>query len=141
MLNLFEDVVKNIKNDLFEQVRDSMLLALREKDLSLENRADRYWYEIDNDYYRFDQKEIRKEVLNSLKREDLLLFYQNLLRHIKAKLSIQFYNQEVGSFPNETLNPGSSVGNQEQVRIDSYQNITTFQRFPPQINIKQVEIS
>ena len=62
-------------NDDFEDWKQK-LKAKAFNNPTLHKHTERYWYEIRNRFYNFITAEIIMEQLNSMKRSDLLAFYE-----------------------------------------------------------------
>lgn len=80
-LTQFTTHLKALDNTQLQRYVDSVINRVNEKEVSLRQRSQRLWQEIDLDYWQFDYRQRLVAELNSLDLTKLVNFYQQLQHH------------------------------------------------------------
>ena len=75
----FAEVVDKLDADTFERHRSALINELLEADSTLEDRTDRYWTELDREYYAFDLREKLAGAIEAVSLEDFQQSYRRFL--------------------------------------------------------------
>ena len=77
--------IAELDEDTFERHRAALLSNLLEADSTLEDRSNRYWNELDREYYAFDLRENLAAAIKDVSLAELQLSYAKILRSTERK--------------------------------------------------------
>ncbi|KAK2166408.1 hypothetical protein LSH36_39g02052 [Paralvinella palmiformis] len=132
-LHKMESYIQDLSEEQFQKHVEALADRRLEKPKKMSSQSSRYWSEIISQQYNFDRDSIEVAYLKTLKKEDILNFYKNLLAHDapkRHKLSVHIVSTASTS-PDDNSNQtptvqvdGTSVmppmGEPEEIKDISY---------------------
>jgi len=88
-LDSMKEKITNISDEEFKKFVESVRVKVAQKDLSILQEGGRYWDQVVNHRYEFDRKENNLEMLNQLKKEDLIELFNSLFFTNRKLLEVQ----------------------------------------------------
>ena len=117
--------LRNMSAQQFETYRNGLLTRILDEDKTLVEVSDRYWTEIDRHHYEFDTRERMAEAVRSIKKEELVAFYERVvLSDLRKRLLVR----TVGNNHRDTFIP-DDAGTTVIPNTERFQRGKTF--FPP----------
>ena len=87
------ELVKNISDEEFQSHVNSLYVGESKKDENLNETVQRNWSQIDNDRYRFDQREKNCGILKECKKEEFIQFFEKYLKNEVAIVDSEFVSE------------------------------------------------
>ncbi|KAM1995522.1 hypothetical protein ACFX15_028559 [Malus domestica] len=84
-INGLEEMLDGIDDDSFENYKSGLLAKLLEKDPSLTYETNRFWNQIIEQRYMFDQSKREAEELGSIQKKDVIDWYKTYLQQSSPK--------------------------------------------------------
>ena len=83
-IDRFGGALRDMPQTVFERHRTAVESALLEAETQLDDRTERYWYEIDREHYGFDRRERLLEAVRAVVRDDLADAWRDLVADPEA---------------------------------------------------------
>ena len=83
-IDRFGGALRDMPQAVFERHRTAVESALLEAETQLDDRTERYWYEIDREHYGFDRRERLLEAVRAVVRDDLADAWRDLVADPEA---------------------------------------------------------
>ena len=130
--------IKVITDDEFKSYVNSVMVEQKKKDINLIEETSRNYAEITRHYYNFDRKEKNCEILENLKKEELIEFYNVHFCEDIRKLDVE-YVAECHKANNEKLFEETKEENGiKRIRIHSIKELSMMNElFPDFFNLKK----
>lgn len=130
--------IKVITDDEFKSYVNSVMVEQKKKDINLIEETSRNYAEITRHYYNFDRKEKNCEILENLKKEELIEFYNVHFCEDIRKLDVE-YVAECHKANNEKLFEETKEENGiKRIRINSIKELSMMNElFPDFFNLKK----
>ncbi len=104
----YADTLESMPQAQFERHRESLLTRILEKEKRLQDRSDRYWQEIDDEFFEFDSREQLAAAVRRIGKREFEAFYRaTLLSDAPRKLTVQ--SRGGNHEPELTARPGDEA--------------------------------
>ncbi|XP_050542253.1 insulin-degrading enzyme isoform X2 [Daktulosphaira vitifoliae] len=108
-LNTVQDLLEKMPNEEFEKYKDALTVKLLEKPKGLMKQAGVYQIEIDTQDYNFNRSEIEAEALKTIKKDDIIQFYQDQINRMGSKRR-KFAVHVKSTLKNNTIQQNNHTG-------------------------------
>ena len=80
-------ILNELTKKIFEEIKNSLIKRLEEKDITFEEQFYRFWNEIEKNKFLFNRKDKIKKAVKKISKEDIINFYNNFLVNNKPIIS------------------------------------------------------
>jgi len=124
-LMFFENYLYDISDsDIKQELENINYDVFERRNKGFYDKSDAYWSEIYEGNYNFEKKDV-KNMLDGLKKSDILDFYEKLMKSEQKKLSIQVWGNNE-TILNNTLSKDRNFAGKGQKLIDGFNNLEQY---------------
>eukprot|EP00347_Sterkiella_histriomuscorum_P004511 403360183 len=94
LAHIKDEVVPQLSDEQIERAKQALINNLKQKDLNLAQEAGKYWHEILEGDYEFDERQKKIEALGKVTRDQVVDYFNNLFFNNPKRLNIKMYSQK-----------------------------------------------